>query len=129
MKVCTKCKKSKPLSEFGRDKRRKDGLYPHCKECKRQYQNDRYSDVAAKRLERKYGITKDDYDRMFREQGGKCAICDKPQSECRRALAVDHCHASGKVRGLLCDECNRALGYFYDDTNRIAKAIEYLGGV
>lgn len=129
MKVCTKCKTSKPLSEFGKDKRRKDDLYPQCKECKRQYQNDRYSDVAAKRLERKYGITKYDYDRMFQEQGGKCAICDKPQSACRRALAVDHCHASGKVRGLLCDECNRALGYFYDDTNRIAKAIEYLGGV
>ncbi|UCS82780.1 endonuclease VII [Yersinia phage vB_YenP_Rambo] len=128
MRVCSKCKQEKDITEYGQDKRRKDGLNLHCKDCRRKHHQATYHKIAAKRLVIKYGITKDDYDRMFQEQLCKCAICSKPQEKCRRALSVDHCHKTGKVRGLLCDECNRALGYFYDDIKRLKNAITYLGG-
>jgi len=72
---------------------------------------------------KKYGITKDDYLRMVEEQGGVCAICGKPDSI---RLAVDHCHTTGIVRGLLCSGCNTSLGKFNDDIEVLRKAIEYL---
>jgi hypothetical protein len=66
------------------------------------------SKVRAAHYQARYGITLEDYDRMFSEQGGTCALCDKPCATGRR-LAVDHCHATGAVRGLLCVKCNSAL--------------------
>ena len=57
-------------------------------------------------------------------QDGKCAICSNPQEN--RRLAVDHCHKTGKVRGLLCQGCNTGIGGLKDDTERIKKAIDYL---
>lgn len=68
-----------------------------------------------------------DYDRLFSLQKGKCAICMQPQNSSRnKALAVDHDHTTGKVRGLLCDTCNRALGLFKDDIFILSMSIEYL---
>ena len=78
-------------------------------------------------LKRKYGITLDDWNNMFDEQKGCCAICTKHQSQMKQRLHVDHCHESGKVRGLLCTQCNTALGLFYDNTDIIYSAIKYLG--
>lgn len=78
-----------------------------------------------------YGITRDDYYKMLAEQDGVCAICRQPERRtlkgkvCR--LAIDHCHASKKVRGLLCSDCNRAIGLLRDDIERLRSAIEYLG--
>jgi len=63
---------------------------------------------------------------MSESQGGICAICKKPPQQNKR-LAVDHCHTTGDIRGLLCDLCNRGLGFFQDDIERIAIAIVYLG--
>lgn len=82
-------------------------------------------------LRRNYGITSEDYKRMFALQGGLCAICYKPSTTLGRHgkienLAVDHCHATGKVRGLLCSKCNRGLGLFNDDIPRIESAIAYI---
>jgi len=69
-------------------------------------------------VRRKYGIEQSDYDRMFEEQGGVCKICKRPQRARRaakgadqRRLCIDHDHATGKVRGLLCDWCNTGLGF------------------
>ncbi len=74
-----------------------------------------------------YGITAEDYDRMYNEQQGRCAICGKHQSELKRKLHVDHNHITGKVRGLLCMPCNSLLGYSYDNAEILKNAIAYLG--
>jgi hypothetical protein len=73
----------------------------------------------------RYGITKADYDRTFEAQGGVCGICKLPSPFKNRPLCVDHCHNSGKVRGLLCDRCNTRLQALEDLAYRQA-AEEYL---
>ena len=74
-----------------------------------------------------YGITEDDYERMFREQGGKCAICSAMEpGHSRTKFCVDHDHKSGAVRGLLCVDCNTTLGKFNDEIERFYKAAHYL---
>lgn len=74
-------------------------------------------------LMRKFGITVADYDRLLNVQEGKCAICRK---ESGKTFHVDHCHKTGKVRGLLCVSCNRGIGYLGDDVDRLYAAIYYL---
>ena len=81
---------------------------------------------VAKRARDCYGITTEEWGLMFSEQDGKCAICSGDYSTGRR-LAVDHCHTSGAVRGLLCAQCSQGLENFNNDTDRIKQAIEYLG--
>ena len=65
-----------------------------------------------RQLQNTYGISLDDYNKLFAQQGGKCAICEKPQSEFNYPFYVDHNHQTGKVRGLLCCGCNTGLGHF-----------------
>lgn len=78
-------------------------------------------------LKNTYGITSEDYDSMYIEQGGRCAICGLHQSELKKKLHVDHCHETSKVRGLLCDGCNIALGRMKDNPDILRNAIKYLG--
>ena len=73
-----------------------------------------------------YGISLQDYNRMFAEQEGCCAICHTHQSQFKRAFAVDHCHDTGKVRALLCLNCNTGIGKFNDNTEFLRMAIDYL---
>lgn len=77
---------------------------------------------------KKYGITPADYDRMLDEQGGVCAICRREGSVemYGRLMAVDHCHDTGRVRGLLCTACNTSIGQMQDDPNRLMAAAAYL---
>lgn len=92
------------------------------------------SEEAKKRLRghqyrwklKQYGLTPEDYARMYNECGGKCNICDRHQSEIGGALTVDHDHSNGKARGLLCRNCNASLGGFQDDPVILSKAVEYL---
>ena len=77
-------------------------------------------------LQRHYGISLEEYDRLLTQQNGGCAICHEGKP--RRRHAVDHNHKTGKVRGLLCGSCNRALGYFKDSPELLASAITYLKG-
>lgn len=79
-------------------------------------------------LKRKFGITLEDYDEMIAAQENKCAICQLPQelNVLKRKLAVDHNHKTKQVRGLLCDKCNRGLGFFGDNFGILFKAAEYL---
>lgn len=79
-------------------------------------------------LKSKYGLTMSDYESMFNSQGGVCAICgEKPRGEGRFGrLVVDHNHSTGMIRKLLCSSCNRALGWFRDDTNLLSAAIDYI---
>lgn len=84
-------------------------------------------DVQRKtQYKRKFGITLDDYDKMFDIQEGKCSICTKHQSELKKLLHVDHNHETGKIRGLLCGDCNLALGMFKDNETLLTNAIKYL---
>lgn len=83
---------------------------------------------AATALQTKYGITVDDYNEMYQEQQGCCKICGKHEKDQDRRLVVDHCHKGGQVRGLLCVNCNLALGLLEDDPNIMKMAIIYLEG-
>lgn len=75
-------------------------------------------------LKYKFGITLDDYNAMLEKQNGGCAICSGTNKT--KKLAVDHDHTTGKVRALLCDKCNRGIGLFDENQDRLYKVIEYL---
>lgn len=70
-----------------------------------------------------YGLTPEQYQAMLQSQGGRCKICGRTE---KTRLAVDHCHKTGKVRGLLCTKCNSALGLFGDNVAIFQSAINYL---
>jgi len=78
----------------------------------------------------KYGITPEQYDVMLKFQNGVCAICKQPETAGRagkiKLLSVDHSHTTKQLRGLLCDNCNKALGCMHDNIERLKSAIEYL---
>jgi hypothetical protein len=74
-------------------------------------------------LKTRFGISLEDYDALLAKQNGACAICKKKSA---RSLCVDHCHATGLIRGLLCNKCNRGMGFFEDDAARLRKATAYL---
>jgi hypothetical protein len=77
-------------------------------------------------LKRSYNITLEDYDELLLKQKNCCAICGKHQSNLTRTLFVDHCHTTGKVRGLLCHHCNILLGNAEDNITVLESAISYL---
>ena len=78
---------------------------------------------ASTRRKTIYGVSAEHHRRLVEQQNGVCAICKRPS---RRALCVDHCHATRVVRGLLCDKCNTALGLLGDDAGRVLAAVAYL---
>lgn len=81
---------------------------------------------------KQYNLTLESYNKMLTKQNHVCKICKKPETTISpktdkiRNLAVDHCHSSGIVRGLLCGNCNNALGFFYDNIQSLKEAIKYL---
>jgi len=81
-------------------------------------------------LRESFGISLEQYQKMHDEQDGKCKICCQPETQMRngkvRALAVDHDHKTGKIRGLLCSDCNTGIGKLKDDPNVLRKAADYL---
>lgn len=107
-----------------RPRQRTEAFYcsPRCK--------DQNPKRRASHLLRKYGITVDEYDRMLAEQDGGCAICGQsPETQRARFttyLVVDHCHDTGRVRGLLCEPCNLLLGRWNDDPALLRRAADYL---
>lgn len=80
--------------------------------------------VRDRLLRKKYKITVEEYERMLVAQNGVCAICEKQPS--KRRLHVDHCHKTGRVRGLLCSNCNTAIGKLNDDPALMLKAASYV---
>lgn len=86
-----------------------------------------------KDLQRNFGIGIKEYNKMLESQNGVCAICEGTEkstasSGSGRPLAVDHCHVTGKIRGLLCSRCNRGIGFLGDSVTSLKRAISYLGG-
>lgn len=82
---------------------------------------ERQTYVRNWRLKTKYGLTRESYEAMLADQGGRCAVCKEALM-----MHVDHCHSTGKVRGLLCIGCNRGLGYFKDRPELLKRAAAYL---
>lgn len=115
-KSCSNLRRKKWISE-NKDKelnRRKDYYIKNKEQVK--------LSTEKNRLKRKYGISKEDYETMYTNQFGSCAICFNMSVK----LVIDHCHTSGKVRALLCNQCNKGLGCFSENKETIKNAIEYL---
>lgn len=124
LKECTKCKTVKPFEEFYRDNGR-GGRSSVCSACEAELRkNDpcRPERLRKGHLRRTYGMTVEQYDAMLVAQNGQCAICSKHMDKPH----VDHCHATGDVRELLCRNCNHGIGNFKDNTEHLSRAIEYL---
>lgn len=123
-KTCNVCKTDKPVAEYHRCKSRKDGRAATCKVCWVGVNRD-------SQLKLKYGITAAEYDELLAAQDSRCAICGLPETNGRHAnmkLAVDHCHTTNTIRGLLCSDCNNGLGRFKDDPELLLRAAAYLKG-
>jgi hypothetical protein len=126
-KRCTRCWHTKPAQDFALRSNSAQGLRASwCKACFINNSCGWYKNNKVRYLS-KYGLTEDGYQQLLEVQGGCCAICSSPDADSRgRALHVDHDHNTGKVRGLLCKNCNQALGLLADDSARLRKAASYL---
>ena len=145
-KKCIDCKKTKDISEFFYRNKKKGYKQSRCKKCltrvnneyrkdnkekiqlikKREYRKNegRYRDYNLKRT---YGISLEDYNKTLEKQEGNCYICkSKKTTRKNNRLDVDHCHKTGKVRGLLCSYCNSLIGNCKESIDILQNAIEYL---
>ena len=131
MKFCNNCKTELSVDSFGSDKSRKDGLSIYCLRCRANLaRTARYAKPQRGRTYsryRRYGITKEQYDEMNAKQGGLCAICgtDTPGRN-HPTMYIDHDHNTGKVRGLLCCDCNLFLGQAKENIETLKAGIRYL---
>lgn len=131
--TCTRCNLSKPNSEFGRRKKNKSGLATLCLQCCRERDQKRYNADPARRLEQakwggmkwRFGITRAEYEIMVAAQDGMCAICGD-MFFAKNVICVDHDHETKKVRGLLCKQCNFAVGLMKDKPENFDRAAAYL---
>lgn len=105
----------KKYTEYNREYHARTKFNPHRKESKQR-----------EHLKRCYNMTLEEYQTLLKNQDNKCAICKIDQKDCNKRMSVDHCHRTGKIRGLLCDGCNRGIGYLGDSIARILEAAEYL---
>jgi hypothetical protein len=115
-KHCLGCDEVKPWSEWHRNATASDGLSTRCKAC-------RAAKGRSDYLKRQYGITQAERDELIASQGGVCCICLSAP-----AAHVDHCHETGRVRGVLCFSCNAALGQFKDRPDVMRRAATYVEG-
>jgi hypothetical protein len=135
-KPCRKCGETKPREAY-------TARNAHCKACRVKANAERWSADPERqaligwrsKIKRLYGLTEADYNAMLAAQGDACAICRSTVSWSKNykhkkngssRFMVDHCHATGKVRGLLCTRCNRALGLLSDNAEHCLRASEYL---
>jgi hypothetical protein len=128
MKTCGGCGKTKPLSEFYR--RGESGRQARCAECQvakskawKEANPDRTRDqYKNKNLMKLYGISLAEYNEMFEDQKGRCAICEEHYP----VLCVDHCHVTGRVRKLLCSCCNASLGQLRENERIVENLLNYI---
>ena len=144
-KECPKCGEHKLFSEFGKDKSKKTGITSYCKPCAVKNRKENYikkvdsekeklgqyyrankEKFRAYSLKNVYGLSVQEYESMKLAQGCACKICKTHESNLKRKLFVDHCHETGKVRGLLCQSCNTMLGNAKDNVLVLQAAINYL---
>ncbi len=131
-KTCTRCNKVKESEDFYNCKNTKDGLTFSCIECEklRRKTLDKAKQKEYKkksRLKLRYNLSLELYNSLLKEQNHKCAVCGLDEKEAyKETLVVDHCHTTGRVRGLLCHNCNLALGHSKDSIDVLLKLIQYL---
>lgn len=130
IKTCPTCRKTSVEIKFWRGQ-------TYCVPCQKEKQKKSWnSRTPVKRLEQhlryKYNLSKDQFDNMWRKQLGLCSICQTTLPDVtkyeqrRRHYTVDHCHKSGRVRGLLCTSCNTLLGMAKDSKETLLRAVDYL---
>jgi len=123
-KVCSSCKTEKPLDDFYPRHDGKEGVRYRCKICNKT-SKDKNRDYSRKYLfKNRYNITEEQYELKAAQQDNRCAICGA-----RVKLHVDHDHNTGAFRGLLCPNCNKAIGLFKDNPDTLRSAAEYLEDV
>lgn len=123
---CKQCRTGKPITEFSVDNQKRTKYSSWCRSCQKAKAVDRRKYYKHGHTLKKYGLSETDYEQMLIKQNGVCAICSKPQKPSTKRLAVDHCHTTGIVRGLLCSGCNTAIGQFNDNIETLKSAISYL---
>lgn len=147
MKICTKCREEKQKVNFRFRSNSKDGLNYWCKSCERVENLKRYVPkgkstlpkdlrcldknvqhlAKVRMLKHRYNLTFEEYELMYKNQNNSCKICAIPKElGGRKGLHVDHCHITGRVRGLLCCSCNSAIGKLKENKNILNNAIAYL---
>ena len=131
-KVCLLCEQNKDKTDFYRFFDRwaqKHYLSARCKPCHQEYK--RASPTTprnrkAEKLQLRYGLTYEQWENMRQAEGYRCMICGISEDEIGKKLDVDHCHDSGKVRGILCNPCNTVLGHARDKIEILEAAVVYL---
>jgi hypothetical protein len=118
-KICKVCGEEKPLSSFHKHKNQSDGLRRHCKICNTKV-------CREFRLKSDYGLTLDSFATLLCNQGSCCSICQTSKPGGMGDWHVDHDHTDGLVRGILCSNCNTAIGKFNDNIKNLEAAIHYL---
>jgi len=131
MKECRHCNEIKSLGDFHSNKEMRDGRSSYCKPCASErssaWKSKNKDKAKCADLTRKYNLSLEGYNYLYKSQGGKCLICGVSElKSSRQTLFVDHCHKTGEIRGLLCHHCNSGLGYFRDNPNLLKKAQWYL---
>jgi len=131
MKICKQCNQEKPLSEYYKDSSKKDKLTIYCKQCCKDKEHAYHKKNPIKKTNRKrkgmisksgLPITMTEYTQMLEEQNNKCGICDCDMT----TPYIDHNHATGVIRMLLCHHCNSLLGMAKENIQTLQKSIEYL---
>jgi hypothetical protein len=128
-KRCSLCREYLPLDRFYKNKAVKDGVQNLCKPCQESRRKiTQGPKVREQRLQRSYGIGEADWWLMLEAQEWACKICSRPWKEEDAAVtwATDHDHSTGQVRGVLCRDCNTALGLFQDSSKLLRQAAMYL---
>lgn len=136
---CYCCGQTKEIAEFGKDSTTLHGVSNNCKNCNNEklkiYLSNLSDDETNKiklrnlrySLKYNFNMSLEEYDILLKAQNYKCAICKTAKSGGNgKRLHVDHCHKTGQVRGLLCNNCNTSLGGFKDNAQYLKNAIEYL---
>lgn len=129
VQICYSCKQEKPLSDFWKDKTKRLGVGSECKDCHKQrkhlFRKENKEEMRAYyrrwHLQNKYGLTIDQYRDILNQQDGKCGACGSTHR-----LVIDHCHTTGTIRGILCDNCNKALGQVHDSTATLRGLIDWI---
>ena len=119
-KQCTSCGQIKPVTQFYKRKSRRDGegLVPTCKPCTIKRNRERYhanpNEINDRRAAKTYGTTLEHIQQMRTNADGICQCCGLPGEGHYKRLVIDHCHSTGKIRGLICAKCNTVLGLVKD---------------
>ncbi len=132
IKSCSLCNQEKSFSEFYQFYDKWSGNRynsSRCKPCHQQHKRDNPNtpkNRKSEKLKLRYGITYEDWELMREKENFSCMICGITEQEIGKRLDVDHCHSTGKVRGVLCNLCNTALGHFKDNIEILKSATKYL---